>query len=100
MPDDVKLHGDLAIDTETKGLNIFRRDRLCLVQISQGDGNAHLVQLKSEDYYNCKNLKALLQNEENCKIFHYARFDIAAIKIFLKVEVQNIYCTKIASKLV
>jgi ribonuclease D len=90
---------ELAIDTETMGLNITR-DRLCLIQISAGDGDAHLVRFAPSSNYDSPNLIAILANPEICKIFHFARFDLAAIKYYLKTEVQNIYCTKIASKLV
>lgn len=90
---------ELAIDTETMGLNITR-DRLCLIQISAGDGDAHLVRFTPSSNYDSPNLIAILTNPEICKIFHFARFDLAAIKYYLKIEVQNIYCTKIASKLV
>lgn len=89
---------EIAIDTETMGLKIGR-DRLCLVQISSGDGNAHLVQFDSTSNYKPQNLISLLQNPKICKIFHFARFDLATIKYYLNIEVKNIYCTKIASKL-
>lgn len=93
------LAKELAIDTETMGLNIHR-DRLCLLQISAGDGYAHLVKFDYNNYDNCKNIKAILGNNDICKIFHFARFDVAIIKHYLKVDISNIYCTKIASKLV
>lgn len=99
LPDNVNIEGDLAIDTETKGLNIYQRDRLCVVQISNGDGKAHLVQFKDREYDKAVNLKKLLADNSTQKIFHYARFDVAAIKIFLNVDIQNVFCTKIASKL-
>lgn len=97
LPDNLNLEGDLAIDTETMGLNPHR-DRLCLVQISNGDGNAHLVQLKDKKF-DCPNLKKLLSNTKTEKLFHYARFDIAIIRHYLGVECSPIFCTKIASKL-
>ena len=97
LPDDLKLEGDLAIDCETMGLNLHR-DNLCLIQISTGDGNAHLVQFKDRKY-DCPNLKALLSNPKTEKIFHFARFDIAAIKAYLDVDYTSIFCTKIASRL-
>jgi len=100
LPDNVKLNGDLAIDSETRGLNIFQRDRLCVVQICDASGNAHLVQFKNSEYDKAVNLKKLLSDTSRMKIFHYARFDVAAFKIFLGVDVKNIFCTKIASKLV
>ena len=86
-----------AVDTETLGL-IPRRDKLCLVQLSSGDGNAHLVQLDRSSY-DAPNLKALLTNPAITKIFHYARFDVAALKHYLGVDTAPIYCTKIASRL-
>jgi ribonuclease D len=90
----------LAIDTETTGLNIGR-DRLCVVQLSFGDGVAHLVQFAGKNNgYDCPNLKALLQNPKIVKIFHFGRFDIASIEYFLNIRLENIFCTKIASKLV
>jgi ribonuclease D len=104
----IKLHkGDLpagltfpngvAIDTETLGLNPHR-DRLCLVQLSNGDGSAHLVQFDGKDY-GAPRLKALLADPKVLKIFHFARFDIAVLQQYLGVATTPIYCTKIASKL-
>ncbi|HJD64675.1 MAG TPA: ribonuclease D [Rickettsia endosymbiont of Diachasma alloeum] len=98
LPDDVNLEGDLAIDTETMGLNLYR-DKLCLLQFSNGNGDAHLVHFLDQNY-NAPNLKNLLSDKERCKIFHFARFDLAAIKKYLGVELENIFCTKISSKLV
>ena len=80
------------------GLN-FNRDKLCLVQLSFGDKNAHLVQLGGDLGYGAKNLKKLLKNNKITKIFHYARFDLAMLKKYLGVMCKSIYCTKIASKL-
>ena len=88
----------VAVDTETLGLNV-NRDRLCLVQLSSGDGTAHLVQFDGHDYA-APNLKALLTDPAVLKIFHYARFDIAVLEKNLGVVTAPIYCTKIASKLV
>ena len=88
---------EIAVDTETLGLNPLR-DKLCLVQLSSGDGNAHLVQLDRANY-DAPRLKALLANREVLKIFHFARFDVAALKHYLGVETGPLYCTKIASKL-
>jgi ribonuclease D len=88
----------VAIDTETLGLNV-NRDRLCLVQLSSGDGTAHLVQFDGHDY-SAPNLKALLTDPSVLKIFHFARFDIAVLEKYLGVVTAPIYCTKIASKLV
>jgi ribonuclease D len=105
----IKLHdGDLpagltfpngvAIDTETLGLHPHR-DRLCLVQLSGGDGTAHLVKFDGRNYA-APRLKALLSDPRTLKIFHFARFDVAVMKHYLGVETAPIYCTKIASKLV
>jgi ribonuclease D len=93
----------VAIDTETMGLD-FRRDRLCLVQLSAGDGTAHLVQIIAPSLggkgADCPNLKALLTDRSITKLFHYARFDIAALLTGLGVLTAPVICTKIASKLV
>jgi ribonuclease D len=86
----------IAIDTETLGLNPHR-DRLCLVQLSDGDGSAALVQVSEP--YDAPELKRLLTDESVLKIFHYGRFDIAVLKYFLGVTAKPVYCTKIASKL-
>ncbi len=98
LPADLDLGNSIAIDSETMGLNIFR-DRLCLIQISNGDGNAHLVQFE-QGKYDAPNLRKLLSDDAVLKIFHFARFDLAALQFYLKVEVKNVYCTKIASKLI
>lgn len=98
IPADLDLGNAVAIDTETMGLNLLR-DRLCLVQLSTGDGSAHLVQFKDSDF-SAPNLKKMLSNPAVQKIFHFGRFDIAAIWMYLDVLVTNVYCTKIASKLV
>ena len=98
LPDNLELKGSLSIDTEATGLNL-NRDRLCVIQLSTGDGNAHLVQFP-EEKYDAPNLKKLLQDDKILKIFHYARFDVAIIKKYLGVMVKNIYCTKIASKII
>ncbi len=98
LPADIDFGGEVAIDTETLGLNTFR-DKLCLVQLSAGDGNAVLVQ-PDRDSYEAPNLKRLLENRDVLKIFHYARFDIAALKHWLGADVAPVYCTKIASRLV
>jgi ribonuclease D len=93
------LFGDaVAIDTEAMGLNPHR-DRLCLVQLSRGDGDAHLVQF-APGCYNAPNLKRLLGDPEIVKLFHFARFDIAMLYHYLGVMPQPLYCTKIASRLV
>ena len=98
MPQGFHLSGDLAIDTETMGLNL-QRDRLCLLQISNGDGNAYLINFINKNF-DAPNLKEMLLDTTRCKIFHYARFDLAAIKKYLEIDLENIFCTKIASKLV
>ena len=98
LPAGLKLGPSVAIDTETLGLNP-NRDRLCLVQLSSGDGTAHLVQFDGQDY-SAPNLKALLTDPAVLKIFHYARFDIAVLEKYLGVMTAPIYCTKIVSKLV
>ena len=97
LPDKVHFNGDIAIDCEAMGLNILR-DRLCVVQIGDGYGNAHLVHFPSLDYA-APNLKALLTNEKTIKIFHFGRFDLAIMQHYLGIKLKNIYCTKIASKL-
>ena len=98
LPKDVKFGKTVAVDTETLGLNPHR-DRLCLVQLSSGDGTAHLVQLAAGEY-DAPNLKALLADPKILKIFHFARFDIAALNAAFGVMPSPVYCTKIASKLV
>jgi ribonuclease D len=97
LPDDVSFGSSVAIDTETMGLNPVR-DRLCLVQLSSGDGHAHLVQFPDMDYA-APNLRRLLEDSSVIKIFHFARFDVAAIKAYLDADCAPIYCTKIASRL-
>ena len=97
LPAGLDLGETVAVDTETLGLNP-QRDRLCLVQLSSGDGNAHLVQL-SNGNYDAPNLKRLLEDETVIKLFHFGRFDIAMIKRYLGVVCRPVYCTKIASKL-
>ncbi|WP_218460686.1 ribonuclease D [Rickettsia sp. TH2014] len=98
LPNNFELEGDIAIDTETMGLNLHR-DKLCLLQFSNGNGEAHLVHFVNQDY-TAPNLKALLLDKTRCKIFHFARFDLAAIKKYLSIDLENIFCTKISSKLV
>ncbi len=97
LPAGLDLGETVAVDTETLGLNP-QRDRLCLVQLSSGDGNAHLVQL-SNGNYDAPNLKRLFEDETVIKLFHFGRFDIAMIKRYLGVVCRPVYCTKIASKL-
>ncbi len=97
LPKDIEFGDSVAVDTEAMGLN-NHRDRLCLVQLSSGDGTAHLVQLE-KGQYDAPNLKALLGDTKITKLFHYARFDVAIIKKYLGVECCPLYCTKIASSL-
>ena len=98
LPDGLDLGDCIAIDTETMGLNPIR-DRLCLVQLSSGDGNCHLVKFDGMNY-DAPNLKKLLADPEIVKMFHFARFDVAVMWVYLGVLCQPIYCTKIASRLV
>ena len=98
LPADFIPGASIAIDTETLGLKPAR-DKLCLVQISTGDGNAYLVQVDRTTYL-APRLKAVLADASVTKIFHFARFDVAVLKHYLGVDVNNIYCTKIASRLV
>lgn len=98
LPSDVDLGHVVAVDTETMGLK-QSRDRLCVVQLSSGDGTAHLVQMADRSF-DCPNLKALIANPDVTKIFHFARFDVAVMKKYLEVDCPNVYCTKIASRLV
>lgn len=98
LPDGLTLGPTVAIDCETMGLNPFR-DRLCLVQLSDGDGNAHLVQI-TQDQTRAPNLERLLNDPKVLKLFHFGRFDIAALYHRFGVLTQPVWCTKIASKLV
>jgi ribonuclease D len=97
LPDDLNLGNIIAVDGEFMGLNV-RRDPLCLIQISSGISDAHIIQF-DRDNYQAPNLVKLLSNEKIIKIFHYARADMAHIKYYLKTETNNILDTKIASKL-
>jgi ribonuclease D len=97
LPAGLDFGKSVAVDTETLGLNV-NRDRLCLIQLSAGDGSAHLVQF--DGVYAAPRLKALLTDPDVLKIFHFARFDIAVLQKYLGVETAPLYCTKIASKLV
>ncbi len=98
LPDGLSFSGSIAVDTETLGLKPSR-DRLCLVQLSAGDGEVHIVQLDGENW-DAPNLKAVLGDRQLVKIFHYARFDLAVIAQYLNVHAAPLWCTKIASKLV
>ena len=97
LPDDLNLGNIIAVDGEFMGLNV-RRDPLCLIQVSSGNSDAHVVQFDRESYQ-APNLVKLLNNENITKIFHYGRADMAHIKHYLKTETNNILDTKIASKL-
>jgi ribonuclease D len=97
LPPELELGAIVAVDTETMGLNPHR-DKLCLVQLSSGDGNAHLVQIDRATF-SAPRLTALLADPGVMKIFHFARFDVAVLKRYLDVDVRPLYCTKIASRL-
>jgi ribonuclease D len=97
LPASLRFGAAVAIDTETMGLHPHR-DRLCLAQLSSGDGNAHIVRF-AKGAYAAPRLKALLADQAVTKIFHFARFDLAALRLYLGVMPQPIYCTKIASRL-
>ena len=97
LPEQIQFSDKIAIDCEFMGLNV-ERDRLCLVQISSGNNDAHIIQL-NKDKYNAPNLKKLLIDEKINKIFHFARADLLFIKKYLDINVHNISCTKIMSKI-
>ena len=97
LPAGLEFGQSVAIDSETMGLETLR-DRLCLIQLSAGDGVCHLVQFRDGDF-SAPNLKALLIDPEVTKLFHFARFDLAAIQHYLGVACGPVYCTKIASRL-
>jgi ribonuclease D len=99
LPAGVLAPGPVAVDTETMGLH-SHRDRLCLVQISDGGGDEHLVRFGPGSAYDAPNLKAVLADPERVKLYHFARFDLAAIELYLKVTAAPVYCTKTASRLV
>jgi ribonuclease D len=98
LPAGVLAPGPVAVDTETMGL-VTQRDRLCLLQISDGQGDEHLVRFAKGSAYDAPNLKAVLADPARLKLYHYARFDLAAIKHYLGVEAGPVFCTKIASKM-
>lgn len=98
LPANISFGKSVAVDTETQGLSMVR-DKLCLVQLSAGDGDAHIVQVDRSNY-DCPNLKALMSDRDVEKIFHFARFDVAVMKRDLGVDLTPVYCTKIASGLV
>lgn len=99
LPEGALADGPVAVDTETMGL-VTGRDRLCLVQISDGKGDEHLVRFNPGSAYIAPNLTAVLADPARLKLFHFARFDLAAIEHYLGVTATPAYCTKIASKLV
>lgn len=97
LPNNIDFGASVAVDTETLGLNP-KRDRLCLVQLSSGDGTAHIVQLAKGEY-NAPNLKKIMTDKGVLKLFHFARFDVAVMKEYLNIDCTPVYCTKIASRL-
>lgn len=97
LPDGLDFGTSVAVDTETMGLHAHR-DKLCVVQLSAGDDDAHLVQLDRKTYH-APRLKALMEDANVTKIFHYARFDVGMLKAYLGVDTSPLYCTKIASRL-
>ncbi len=99
LPENVLGPGPVAVDTETMGLQPGR-DRLCLVQISDGGGDEHLVRFAPDSSYAAPNLKAVLADLNRLKLYHFARFDLASIHAYLGVMAAPVYCTKIASRLV
>jgi ribonuclease D len=98
LPAGVLAPGPIAIDTETMGL-VTPRDRLCVVQISDGQGDEHLVRFRNGSSYDAPNLKAALADPARLKLYHFARFDLAAIVYYLGVVAAPVFCTKIASKM-
>ena len=100
LPGDVAFgDGPIAVDTEAMGL-IPGRDRLCLVQLSDGSGDEHLVRFAVDSDYAAPNLKALLSDPERLKLYHFARFDIAIMRAYLGIMAAPLYCTRTASKLI
>jgi ribonuclease D len=98
LPPGLTFGDTVAVDSETMGLDPHR-DRLCLIQVSRGDGDCHLVQFAHQSPYGAPNLKALLTDSNILKLFHFARFDLAMIEHYLGVACAPVYCTKIASRL-
>jgi len=98
LPAGVLAPGPIAVDTETMGL-VTPRDRLCVVQVSDGQGDEHLVRFAAGSRYDAPNLKAVLADPARIKLYHFARFDLAAIEYYLGVVAAPVFCTKIASKL-
>jgi ribonuclease D len=99
LPADALGPGPIAVDTETMGLQLGR-DRLCLVQVSDGCGDEHLVRFGRESRFDAPNLKAVLADPDRLKLYHFARFDLASIRAYLGVIAAPVYCTKTASRLV
>ena len=97
LPDQLELGDNISVDCEFMGLNV-ERDQLCLVQISTGNNDAHIIKLNREKY-NAPNLKIILQDKNTNKIFHYARADLLFIKKYLSINVENVNCTKVMSKI-
>jgi ribonuclease D len=97
LPEDIDLGNSVAVDGEFMGLSV-KRDPLCLIQLSSGNLDAHIIQLNRKDYV-APNLVKLLSNKKVNKIFHYARADMAHIKYYLKIDVENVSCTKLSSRL-
>ena len=97
LPDEIKFSDKIAVDCEFTGLNI-ERDRLCLIQISSGENDAHIIQL-DKDNYDAPNVKNILNDNKINKLFHYARADLLFIKKYLEIDVKNVNCTKIMSKI-
>jgi ribonuclease D len=99
LPEGALASGPVAVDTETMGLRLGR-DRLCLVQISDGSGQEHLVRFAAGSSYAAPNLKAVLADPARLKLYHFARFDLASIRAYLGVMAEPVYCTKTASRLI
>lgn len=99
LPEGVLAPGPVAVDTETMGLQLGR-DRLCVVQISDGRGDEHLVRFGAGSSYAAPNLKAVLADPQRLKLYHFARFDLASIRAYLGVMAAPVYCTKTASRLI
>ena len=97
LPDEIRFSDKIAIDCEFMGLNV-ERDRLCVVQISSGSNDAHVIKL-DKDNYSAPNLKKVLMNKKINKIFHFARADLLFLKKYLSVNIENVDCTNIASKI-
>lgn len=99
LPESFSPSAVVAMDTEAMGLN-YHRDRLCLVQLSNGDGHCHLVHFPVGDFSKSPRLVALLTDPKITKVFHYARFDVGILQYSFGIQMNNIYCTKIASRLI